>query len=79
MQMSSTPTTVNIPSEYWSVKRYAIAGALVLALVAGAFGAGYLLTGTEPASPAAVEDAELAPVPSPPSRGGAPLRGGIQP
>lgn len=55
--MSSTTTTVTIPSEYWSVKRYAIAVALVLALVIAAFSAGYLLTGSEPASSAAVEDA----------------------
>ena len=51
--MSSIPTAVQAPSEFWSVRRYAVAVALVLALVAGAFGAGYWLTSSGPA--AAVE------------------------
>jgi hypothetical protein len=53
--MSNVKTTVKVPSEFWSVKRYAVAVAVVLALVVGAFGAGYWLTGSEPASAAAVE------------------------
>lgn len=55
--MSSTPTTATIPPGYWSARRYAIAVALVLALVIAAFGAGSLLTGSDPASSAAVEEA----------------------
>lgn len=55
--MSSTTTTVGIPPGYWSARRYAIAVALILALVIAAFGAGYQLTGSEPASTAAVEEA----------------------
>lgn len=59
--MSSTPTTVHIPTGHGSVKRYAIAVALVLALVAGAFGAVSLLTGAEPVSPAVVDDPRFVP------------------
>jgi hypothetical protein len=51
--MSSVPTTVKFPSEFWSVKRYAVA--VVLVLVVGAFGAGYWLSGSEPASAAEVD------------------------
>lgn len=59
--MSSTPMRVNIPTGHWSVKQYVIAVALVLALVAGAFGTVYLLTGAEPASPAVVNDPHFVP------------------
>lgn len=36
--MSTTPTSVGIPVHRWSVKQYAVLIALMLALVAGAFG-----------------------------------------
>lgn len=49
--MSSTSTTMGIPSQHWSVKRYAVAVALVLFLAVGAFGA-YSLTRGEAASSA---------------------------
>lgn len=44
--MSTTPTSVGIPAQRWSVKQYAVLIALMLALVAGAFGV-YSLTGSE--------------------------------
>lgn len=58
--MSTTPTTVGIPAQRWSVTQYAILAALVLALMAGVFGV-YALTSSEEAAttapgPALVED-----------------------
>lgn len=47
--MSTTPTTVGLPAARWSVKHYAILIAMILALVAGAFGV-YSLVQTEPAA-----------------------------
>lgn len=81
--MSSSPTTATIPSGYWSARRYAIAVALILALVIAAFSAGSLLAGSEPASTAAVEDAGVGTDASSRTTDdrGVPghLRGGIQP
>lgn len=41
--MSGTSTTVGVPAQHWSIRRYAVAVALVLFLMAGAF-SGYLMT-----------------------------------
>lgn len=50
--MSTTPTTVGIPAQRWSVKHFTVLIALMLALVAGAFGV-YSLTSSPEATTAA--------------------------
>lgn len=57
--MSTTPTTVGIPAQPWSVKRFTILTALMLALVAGVFGVYSLINSPEAttaAGTALVED-----------------------